>query len=67
MNHPNNKAIVHDTDCGKYTNRRRYRTHNGYWPETFERFEAAWNYVKGIGKRMLTHAPSASGKKMNWR
>ncbi len=42
VNHPNNKAIVHDTDCGKYTNRRRDRTHNGYWSD-FERFEEAWN------------------------
>nr|QNO55459.1 hypothetical protein DEIOECNE_00009 [Methanosarcinales archaeon ANME-1 ERB7] len=42
VNHPNIKAIVHDTDCGKYTNRRRDRTHNRYWSD-FEPFEEAWN------------------------
>ena len=41
VNYLNNKAIVHDTDCGKYTNRRRDRTHNRYWSD-FERFEEAW-------------------------
>jgi hypothetical protein len=53
VNHPNNKAIVHDTDCGKYTNRRRDRTHNGYWSETFKSFEEAWNYAKSTGKRTV--------------
>lgn len=53
VNHPTNKAIVHDTDCGKYTNRRRDRTHNGYWSETFESFEESWNYAKSTGKKTV--------------
>ena len=53
--------------CGKHTNRRRDRTPNGYWSETFESFEEAWNYAKSTGKKTLTHAPSASGKELNWK
>jgi len=50
VNHPNNKAIVHDTDCGKYTGRRRDKTINGYWSETFETLEEALNYASRTGK-----------------
>ena len=30
VNHPNNKATIHATICGKFTNRRRDKTLNGY-------------------------------------
>ena len=53
VNHPTNKAIVHDTDCGKYTKRRRDRTINGYWSEIFKNFEEAMNYAKRTGKKNI--------------
>lgn len=51
VNHPNNKAIVHDETCSKYTNRRRNQTHNGFWTEPFESFEEAMKFAKTTGKR----------------
>ena len=51
VNHPNNKAIVHSTLCGKYTNRRRDKTINGYWSDVFENFKNAMSYAKAIGKK----------------
>lgn len=35
VNHPNNKAIVHNSMCGKYQSRRRDESHNGYWTQEF--------------------------------
>jgi len=51
INHPTNKAIVHTTLCGKYTNRRRDKTMNGYWSEVFGSFKDAISYAKATGKR----------------
>jgi len=51
VNHPANKAIIHNTDCGKYTNRRRDKTINGFWSEIFESYEEALNYAKKTGKK----------------
>ncbi len=51
VNHPTNKAMVHDTNCGKYTYRRRDETINGYWSGTFGSLEEALNYAKGTGKK----------------
>ena len=50
VNHPNNKAIVHNTNCGKYTSRRRDKTINGYWSEIFTDLRVASEYAKGTGK-----------------
>ncbi len=54
VNHPNNKAIVHTTTCGKYTKRRRDKTHNGYWSiverEPFETIEEAMSFARSTGK-----------------
>lgn len=54
VNHPNNKAVVHSTSCGKYINRRRDKTVNGFWSETFETLEEALDYERKTGKRELT-------------
>ena len=51
VNHPNNKAMVHDTNCGKYTNRRRDKTIHGYWSQAFRSVEEALNYARGTGKK----------------
>ncbi len=53
VNHPTNKAIVHSTLCGKYTNRRRDKTINGYWSETFKNFKDAMNYAEATGKKHI--------------
>lgn len=53
VNHPTNKAIVHSTLCGKYTNRRRDKTINGYWPETFKNFKDAMSYAKATSKKHI--------------
>ncbi len=46
VNYPNNKAIVHSTDCNRYINRKRNRTVSGYWSEPFENRRDALNYAK---------------------
>lgn len=53
VNYPNNKAIVHDTSCGKYTARKRNRSHNGYWTEPFSDFEGAWQYAVTTEKKIV--------------
>jgi len=51
VNHPNNYASVHDTTCGKYTNRRRDKTRSGYWSQTFPARRDAMAYAASTGKR----------------
>jgi hypothetical protein len=51
VNHPNNYATVHDTTCGKYTNRRRDKTRSGFWSEPFPTREQALGYARSAGKR----------------
>jgi hypothetical protein len=53
VNHPNNKAMVHHTDCGKYTYRRRDRTMSGYWSEAFPTLQEALEYAASTGKRNI--------------
>ncbi len=53
VNHPNNKAIIHSTDCGKYLSRKRNKTHNGYWTEPLASLEIAVNYAKSTGKKII--------------
>lgn len=57
VNHPNNKAIVHSVDCGKFVYRRRDRTHNGYWSivdhEPFETISEAISYANKTSKRNI--------------
>ena len=52
VNHPNNKAIVHNTACGRYTSRKRNKSHNGYWTQPFKDFESAWQYALNTEKRI---------------
>ena len=53
VNHPTNKAIVHNTDCSRYVNRKRDKTSNGYWTIPFPTQQAAWNYAKSTGKKTI--------------
>lgn len=53
VNKPNNKAIVHDTSCGKYTSRKRDKSHNGYWTDSFLDFEDAWQYALTTKKKIV--------------
>lgn len=53
VNHPNNKAMVHHTGCGKYTSRRRDRTMNGYWSRTYDTRPEAQRYARDTGKANL--------------
>jgi hypothetical protein len=53
VNTPNNKAIVHSVECGKYTSRKRNESHNGFWTEHFSHFDDAWRYAKSTGKRVV--------------
>lgn len=50
VNNPNNKAIVHNTECTWYIIRKRDVTHNGYWINPFGTFKEALNYAKGTQK-----------------
>jgi hypothetical protein len=53
VNHPNNKAMVHRTDCGRYTSRRRDTTMHGYWSQTFSSLPEALEYAASTGKRNI--------------
>ena len=53
VNTPSNKAIVHNTSCGKYVWRRRNRTHNGFWTQTHGNFAAAWQFAISTGKKTV--------------
>jgi len=53
VNHPNNKAMVHDTSCGKYTFRRRDSTMSGYWSQTFTTLPEALHYATSTRKRKV--------------
>ncbi len=50
VNHPTSKAMVHSTDCWKYTKRRRDKTIHGYWSKTFKNVEAASSFAKNTNK-----------------
>jgi hypothetical protein len=51
VNAPTNKAIVHNTSCGKYKSRKRDKTPHGYWTEPFSDLESACNYANSTGKK----------------
>lgn len=57
VNHPNNKAIIHSTSCGKFVKRRRDETLNGYWSiveqEPFETIKDARNYAVRLVREIL--------------
>lgn len=57
VNHPNNKAVIHSTICGKFTNRRRDNTLNGYWSiketKPFETIEEAQSYAEKTNKKKI--------------
>ena len=51
VNHPNNKAIVHSDSCHRYRNRRREKTHNGYWEGKFGDFDEARAFAHSTQKK----------------
>ena len=57
VNHPNNKATIHATICGKFVSRRRDKTLNGYWStvehEPFKALRDAEEYAKKTGKKNI--------------
>lgn len=53
VNKPNNKAIVHSVECGKYTSRKRNESHNGFWTQPFPNFDDAWRYAKNTEKKIV--------------
>ena len=53
VNDPNNKAIVHNTACGKYKLRKRDKSHNGYWTKPLSDFANAWKYAQSTGKKTI--------------
>ncbi len=53
VNTPNNKAIVHNSICGKYQSRKRDKTHNGYWTKPYSKFEQAWSFAQSTGKKIV--------------
>ena len=57
VNHPTNKAITHATTCGKFTERRRDKTLNGYWSivesQPFKSIEEAQKYAERTGKKNI--------------
>lgn len=50
VNHPNNKAIIHNENCGKFRGKRRKRTHNGYWKEGFTTLGSAIKLARDTRK-----------------
>jgi hypothetical protein len=63
VNHPNNKATIHATICGKFVSRRRDKTLNGYWStvehEPFKALRDAEEYAKKRERKTLTNVLSA--------
>jgi hypothetical protein len=57
VNHPNNKAIIHSTTCGKFVHRRRDNTSNGYWSfaetKTFKTIKDAQSYAAKTNKKNI--------------
>lgn len=57
VNHPNNKAVVHTTICGKFVSRRRDRTLNGYWSiiehKPFKAIKEAQEYARKTSKKNI--------------
>ena len=53
VNNPTNKALVHKTSCGKYLNRRRDKTYNGYWTKPYTDFKDAWVFAQSTRKKIL--------------
>ncbi len=53
VNTPTNKAIVHDTSCGKYQARKRNRTSNGFWTQPYSDFATAWQFAQSTGKKTV--------------
>jgi hypothetical protein len=65
VNHPNNKAIVHETACGRHRSRRRDTTHNGHWTQPYSDIEAALNFAQSTRKRTVDTCAICCRKQMN--
>lgn len=57
VKHPNNKAIIHTVECGRFVHSRRDETHNGYWSiaerDPFETLKDATEYAHITNKRII--------------
>jgi hypothetical protein len=61
VNHPNNKAIIHNEGCHKYRNRRRNETHNGYWKRSFNNFKEATEFAQSTQKGTIDYCAFCCG------
>ncbi len=61
VNHPNNKAIVHYVNCGKYTARRREETSNGYWRGSFNDYKKAMEFAQATQKKTIASCAFCCG------
>lgn len=57
VNHPNNYALIHATDCGKFVSQRRDRTLNGFWSiveiKPFKALREARDYAENSEKKNI--------------
>jgi hypothetical protein len=53
VNHPTNKAMVHNINCGKYAARRREKTPNGYWCGPFNDYKKALEFAQTTQKKTI--------------
>ena len=51
VNHPTNKAMVHKSTCGRFVNRKRDRTTNGFWKMYFDSFNSAMGFAHNTNKK----------------
>lgn len=64
VNHPTSKAMVHSTDCWKYTKRRRNKTIHGYWSKTLKIWRKLGTLLKIQINLILAHVHFASKAKL---
>ena len=54
VNHPNNKAVVHNSNCSFFlVNKVGMQTENGYWQGPFSTLNDACNFAKSTGKQTV--------------
>lgn len=66
VNHPTNKAIIHNVDCHKYKNRKRDKTINGYWSDMFMDFESAKKFAVSRGKKNVDTCAFCMTESIDW-
>lgn len=51
VNHPTNKAMVHKSTCGRFINRKRDNTLNGFWKMNIDSFDLAMDFARNTNKK----------------